>query len=392
MANNNISDDYQKTKINEDVSNTNLSKIMAMKAVQSGVQKSQQQLIASISSGFNAYGMKLEEYQKICLINAISLAFNVLAKEGLTMNDVDLSSMSEGLQMVALLRLNAANNEVYCKLQNEKRGTMQNNTWVKVLQFCPQGNGFIKQLSEFGKDVAIVGTPWEVRENDKFEYPSYSGFNVIPPKWTPSGKGKVVRIVFPIKKTDGSEEYLISEREDVAKNLQAHILNNIKDVRSKDYSDNAPSARDEMMIKLSTMSLDDMLNDKSLKISPAWRSPSSRESMIVRKMENNAVKKYPKDFNKFGEEGVLYSTAYGDSMDSDDIYKDDSEKEAKPALESPEDHINEEAREIKESGKKKLNITDVKATSTDVEHTEKEVSSDEKQGLFGDVSKDGLPF
>lgn len=60
------------------------------------------------------------------------------------------------------------------------------------------------------------------------------------------------------------------------------------------------------------MSLDAMLSDPELLegvetmsygkpktitlISPAWKSPQSREEMIIRKMKNNCTKKYPKDF------------------------------------------------------------------------------------------------
>ena len=44
------------------------------------------------------------------------------------------------------------------------------------------------------------------------------------------------------------------------------------------------------------MSLDDILDSQEYQsyISPAWKSPQSRESMIVRKMRNNIVKKIPK--------------------------------------------------------------------------------------------------
>ena len=50
------------------------------------------------------------------------------------------------------------------------------------------------------------------------------------------------------------------------------------------------------MNNLKTMSLDDILDSQEYQsyISPAWKSPQSRESMIVRKMRNNIVKKIPK--------------------------------------------------------------------------------------------------
>ncbi|MGH2176777.1 hypothetical protein ACQ1Z9_14595, partial [Enterococcus faecalis] len=54
----------------------------------------------------------------------------------------------------------------------------------------------------------------------------------------------------------------------------------------------------EIMNNLKTMALDDILDSQEYQsyISPAWKSPQSRESMIVRKMRNNIVKKIPKNF------------------------------------------------------------------------------------------------
>lgn len=43
----------------------------------------------------------------------------------------------------------------------------------------------------------------------------------------PTGKGKVVRVVYPIEMSDGTIEYHIAEREDVVKNLIAHINQNL---------------------------------------------------------------------------------------------------------------------------------------------------------------------
>jgi hypothetical protein len=58
--------------------------------------------------------------------------------------------------------------------------------------------------------------------------------------------------------------------------------------------------------------VDDMLKCKEARpyISPAWLD--STEAMIVRKMRNNAIKKYPKNLNS------IASTSY---MEMDDVYK-----------------------------------------------------------------------
>src|SRR5690606_8989357 len=79
----------------------------------------------------------------------------------------------------------------------------------------------------FGRGVKHVHQFWLVREDDDFQYPTYEGIELTPPKWTPKGTGKVIRVVYPIEKKSGNIEYHIAEREDVIKNLIAHINNNL---------------------------------------------------------------------------------------------------------------------------------------------------------------------
>ena len=76
--------------------------------------------------------------------------------------------------------------------------------------------------------------------------------------------------------------------------------------------------RKEIIDGVKDLSLEEILNHQSVQkyISPAWRSPHSRESMIVRKMRNNVSKPIPKDF---GDSYIFES--YKDSM-KDDEYKE----------------------------------------------------------------------
>ena len=55
----------------------------------------------------------------------------------------------------------------------------------------------------------------------------------------------------------------------------------------------------EILNKAKELDLDSLLDsaDFDKYISPAWKEEQSRESMIVRKMRNNIVKKIPKDFS-----------------------------------------------------------------------------------------------
>jgi hypothetical protein len=151
---------------------------------------------------------------------------------------------------------------------------------------------------------------WLVREGDDFEYPRFNGLDMEPPKWTPKGKGEVVRVVYPIIRTNNVIEYHIAERDDVAKNLVAHINNNLMNEtfgllppNKKRFDANPEQAKQiaerkaELLKRAKELGLS-ALDDDTLQqwISPAWTEPQSRESMVIRKMRNNIVKKIPKDF------------------------------------------------------------------------------------------------
>ena len=119
---------------------------------------------------------------------------------------------------------------------------------------------------------------------------------------------KVVRVVYPVALKDGTVAYLISERESVKVNLLAHVRNNLLNetfgICEKKY-DATPKQKAEIAEKKATIidalkaceTLEDMLECEVAKpyISAAWLDTS--EEMIVRKMRNNAVRKFPKNFD-----------------------------------------------------------------------------------------------
>lgn len=135
---------------------------------------------------------------------------------------------------------------------------------------------------------------------------------MTPPEWEPSGTGRISKIVYPVIMTghDGKSyvEFYISERADVIKNLIAHINSNLMNETfgiaesrfkaTQDQRHRIDAKKKELIEKASSMGLDASLECPDLipYISPAWTEPHSRESMIERKMRNNAIKKIPKDF------------------------------------------------------------------------------------------------
>lgn len=268
-----------------------------------------QAYLPSIENQLRSHNIELDDYQKECGINCISSLNELILNSKLSgWNDesLDKSNLQDVIKKVALYKLNsfATNREVYFQIENVNR----NGKWVKRVIAQLEGDGHDALLRNFGVNVKKVHPFWAVRENDEFEYGKHVGIETTPPIWKPKGEGKIVRVVYPIELTDGSVEYRIAERENVVNNLIAHITNNMKNETFGICSDRyqaTPQQLDQIEKKkksikeqLKGKSLDELLDFELVQqwISPAWREPHSREAMILRKMRNNAISKFPKDF------------------------------------------------------------------------------------------------
>ena len=275
--------------------------------------------------------IKLTEYSKSCVANAISAINNVLDTNGIAWGDtsLDTNGITQILLSVAALQLNATANprECYFQLRNVSVKDKENKTiWKKKIEMGIEGDGYDALVSRFGRDVKKIFPHWLVREDDEFKYPRYSGLEVTPPEWQPKGTGKVVRVVYPILSTDNCVDYYISERADVKKNLIAHISNNMMNetfgvcadrykADDKQKAEIAEKKR-ELLNKAKELDLDALLDsaDFDKYISPAWKEEQSRESMIIRKMRNNIVKKIPKNFSSSFEAEIY-------NENSDETYR-----------------------------------------------------------------------
>lgn len=270
-------------------------------------------------------GIKMDEYAKSCVLNAISSINGALDAKGISWNDdqLDKSNITQILLQTASLKLNAAASprEVYFQVRNTKVKVGGQDVWKKSIEMGIEGDGNDAILARFGRDVKKVGQFWLVREGDDFTYPQYTGFDVVPPTWIPKGKGDVVKIVYPIMKKDGTVEFHIAERDDVARNLIAHMNNNMMNETfgvcadrfkaTADQRKQIAAKKSEILQKAKSLGLG-ALDDPELQqyISPAWTEPQSRESMIIRKMRNNVVKKIPKDFGN-----ALVELSYTEATD-----------------------------------------------------------------------------
>lgn len=261
-----------------------------------------------IENQLHGNGINMTEYQRTCVINSISAINETLVKEGLKVSDIDQSNLTQTLMHVAALQLNATATprEVYFIKRKQKN---KNGTEIQIMEMGIEGDGNDAILSRFGRNVKTVHRHWEVREKDKFTYPGYAGLTVTPPTWGPTGQGKVIRVVYPIEYIDGQVEYFISEREDVKANLLAHMYNNLM------WDNKKVEKKEKIKEFAESHTLDEILDNKDMqetgKISPAWKEPQSRESMIIRKMRNRIVKKVPKDFSN------AYIRSVVDEVDED---------------------------------------------------------------------------
>lgn len=276
-----------------------------------------------VVSDFSDRGEAFDDYAKTCAMNGMSSIYELVRNEDKTdMKDIDTSNLRQVVAQVAGLKLNcnAYPREAYFTLRNKKIG----DKYVKTVELGIESAGLEAMMRNYGVDVDKLYSWWIVHEGDDFKYPRRKGIEVEPPEWEEKGESqKVIRVVLPVKKTDGTVEYIITERDGVMGNLKAHVKNNLLN-ETFGICESRYKATDEQKAKikakkdaiLSAMdkckTLDEMLLCAEARpyMSDAWLS--STESMITTKLKNNAVRKYPKNFSNMARQAFL---------ETDEIYK-----------------------------------------------------------------------
>lgn len=271
------------------------------------------QMNTLITEDFKSNGVPYDEDNKRCGMNAVQAIFTVLKADGkTTINDIDSSNLRTIAGQAASLKLDACAfpPECYFQLRSKKVG----NNYVKVVEMGIMGAGHEAILRNFGVDVKRVYPFWLVKEGDGFVYPKHKGIKVTDPEWEENGlSDKVARVVLPVELNDGTITYLISERASVKTNLFAHVRNNLMNetfgIAESRYKANDKQLKQindkkqEIFTALSACdTVDDMLACEIALpyISAAWKETS--ESMIIRKMQNNAVRRFPKSFTTLAKQ------------------------------------------------------------------------------------------
>lgn len=269
-----------------------------------------------VSRDFEQNGVQYDEYSKQCAMNAMGAIFQTVQNtDKVDMNNLNTSNLREVVAQCASLKLNAnaMPREVFFQLRSKQVGGQ----WVKMVEMGVEGDGYDSMLRHFGDNIDTVYPVWLVKEGDDFTYPRRRGIDVEPAEWTPKGlSDKTVRVVYPIKLKDGSVDYLIAEREPVRTNLIAHIKNNMLNETFGICADRykaTPKQKEEIKAKKAEIlsaireceTLEDILNCEVAKpyISAAWLD--TPEAMIIRKMRNNATRKFPKNLNNMASNSLL---------------------------------------------------------------------------------------
>lgn len=292
----------------------------AQPVVLGGAQALQVKLVNEIEEANSQTGATISEYGKRCIINAIAGLVQTCKSSGIDMQLLDPTLLRLQLANVGYLELNYSAGEIYFDLRKNTEWSEDPETGKKSarstysLTIKPQGIGNEQLTRKYGvglKPQTGLHSPWIVREGDELEYPQFDGTKITPPKWRMKNPdGKVIAVVYCAEKTNGEVEYLIATRESVKANIIAQIRQNMMysdefkktNAKGGEYLDK--SLRDkwyqELNVFAESHTLDELLAEPKYAecVNPTYTSGGSKEQMILRKMKNNALKNYPKDYDK----------------------------------------------------------------------------------------------
>lgn len=268
-----------------------------------------------VARDYEACGVQFDEYSKQCAMSAMTNIYQLVKTSGVDIKTMDTSNLREIVGQCAGLKLNAnaVPRECYFQLRKKKIG----NNYVQTVEMGIEGDGNDAILRQWGENVDTVYPVWIVKEGDKFTYPKHKGIEVLPPEWEQMGQSeKVDKVVYPVKLKDGTVQYLIAERQSVKVNLFAHVRNNLMNetfgicesrYKATDKQLEEIKERKEVVFEelRKCETVEEMLECKEARpyISAAWLD--TPESMIVRKMRNNAIKKFKKNYDPMAQQSIL---------------------------------------------------------------------------------------
>lgn len=301
-----------------------------------------------IARDYEACGVKFDDYSKQCALEAMTAIFNLVKNSPKLkdMNSLDTSNLRGIVERCASLKLNANAypRECYFQLRNVKVG----DSWQQIVEMGIEGAGYDSLLANYGKDVDRVYPYWVVKEGDTYIPPKHRGLEVTPPEWEEKGLSeRAVKVVYPVKLTDGTVTYLTAEREGVRVNLLAHVKQNMMNetfgicadrykATEKQQAEIKEKKEEVLNALRDCETVDDMLKCEIARrfISGAWLD--TPESMIQRKMCNNATRKFPKNYDPMARQAQL---------EMDEVYQEVQEEIEVNANQIPFIDISEEEKQ-----------------------------------------------
>ena len=269
-----------------------------------------------IARDYEACGVQFDDYSKKCALEAMTSIYTLVKNDDkVNMGNLDTSNLRGIVEHCASLKLNASAypRECYFQLRSVKVG----NEWQKVVEMGIEGAGYDSLLANYGKDVEQVYPYWVIKEGDTYIPPKHKGLEVTPPEWEENGlSDKAIRVVYPVKLKDGSVTYLSADRNSVKVNLLAHVKQNMMNATfgicadrykaTEKQKEEIKAKKDEILNALrACATVDDMLACEIARpfISGAWLD--TPESMIQRKMCNNATRKFPKNYDPMARQAQI---------------------------------------------------------------------------------------
>lgn len=282
--------------MNNPLSNVSLSK---------GTQV-QVAIVNEVDKATRDMGQEFTEDGKRCVINAMAGLVTHCKNQDIPFNSLDMTMVKIALRNVGFTELDFAATpaEAYYDIRKTDNGYS--------VSIRPQGAGNEKLTRRFGVNVQELKSAILVREKDEYTLPGFDGEKMTPFTWKPHDfTSKVIMVVYPLKKKDGSYEYLIGTREGIKPNLIAQIrqsnLYTFKKPNGGTDVQRRQQFYDEMDAEFEKMTVDQILADPKWRkeLTPTYTSGGSVEAMVIRKMKNNALKNYPREYsNTYQAEAV----------------------------------------------------------------------------------------
>lgn len=307
----------------------NVTKVETTTPTLSKGQKFQVDLIRELDESMKVMDVKFTDYGKKCVVNAIGSLILYCQNNDIKLEQINPILLKTQLQNVGLTELNCAGlpSEAYFDLRKsfikefDKNGEVVKTADGKDKVKCvyniaikPQGAGNEKLVRKYGVGLK-KGTGLHqailIHEGDEVEMPQVEGATKTPLKIHTKFENvdkKIVGVAYVIELEDGSKDYLIATREGIKPNIVAQIRQNTLYTFKDGYKTDT-KVRDEFYAKLDkeaeTMSVDELLTAYAKYVNPTYTSGGSKEAMILRKMKNNALKYYPKEYDNSYIKGAV---------------------------------------------------------------------------------------